>query len=153
MLHVLVKNYLSHLSSFSLVSRLEETLPHFLPHPRVLLPEKSQKFPAFSILEVSIHILSNCSLWLSCATQVLGFCFSRFSAKTLFVSHLSSEMLFGLLTLPIAPIWWLNALSRACLPQVRLLLFPASEKAPCTPCNPRREHLWPPRGNVGTLRC
>lgn len=71
--------------AFSLDSRLEETPPNFISYPRtLLLPEKSQKFPLFSILEVSICLLFNCRLWLSfCATWGLGFCLYRVSAKML----------------------------------------------------------------------
>lgn len=63
--------------AFSLVSSLEQTPPHFLPYPRaLLLPEKSQKFLAFSILEVSIHLLLNSAFdCLSVPHQVWGFVF------------------------------------------------------------------------------
>lgn len=129
--------------AFSLVGRLEETPPHFLPYPRaLLLPEESQKFPTISILEVSIHLLVNCSLWLPfCATQGLGFCICRISAETLSISHLSSQMLFGLLTSRS------YCLVTQCLEQSMSSTSQAAvapslrEKALCIPCHPRHEQL------------
>lgn len=137
--------------AFFLDSGLEEIPPNFISYPRtVLLPEKSQKFPLFSILEVSISLLFNCRLWLFfCDTQGLGFCLYRVSAKML--SLICPPKCYSVCWLFHSYYLLTQCLEQSMAPASQAAIIPRlREKAPCTPCNPRPEQLWPPRSIVGT---